>query len=200
MTFINLQFSFVFSLAFNNPRPGQLGRLLPNQNLPLDITLQSPTGAGPFPPIRNNSPYSVIPQPGMMGNQGMLGSQGNLGSNSTGKGSRGTAADGGVGVNSVSCIGRVDCPCQCGNHAHSLSLACGTPRQRVTRSSCSCCFDEVSELGLLVQTYFSSIPAMGGLNMEGSIQNSWCLLASSDNLLIPPKDVLMCLEYFRTEV
>ncbi|XP_052031902.1 nuclear receptor coactivator 2 isoform X1 [Apodemus sylvaticus] len=70
--------------TFNNPRPGQLGRLLPNQNLPLDITLQSPTGAGPFPPIRNNSPYSVIPQPGMMGNQGLLGSQGNLGSNSTG--------------------------------------------------------------------------------------------------------------------
>ncbi|XP_056680058.1 nuclear receptor coactivator 2 isoform X9 [Monodelphis domestica] len=70
--------------TFNNPRPGQLGRLLPNQNLPLDITLQSPTGAGPFPPIRNNSPYSVIPQPGMMGNQGMLGNQGNLGNNSTG--------------------------------------------------------------------------------------------------------------------
>lgn len=84
---INLQFSFVFSLAFNNPRPGQLGRLLPNQNLPLDITLQSPTGAGPFPPIRNSSPYSVIPQPGMMGNQGMIGNQGNLGNSSTGKGS-----------------------------------------------------------------------------------------------------------------
>ncbi|XP_077023080.1 nuclear receptor coactivator 2 isoform X1 [Tamandua tetradactyla] len=70
--------------TFNNPRPGQLGRLLPNQNLPLDITLQSPTGAGPFPPIRTSSPYSVIPQPGMMGNQGMVGNQGNLGNSSTG--------------------------------------------------------------------------------------------------------------------
>ncbi|XP_048214642.1 nuclear receptor coactivator 2 isoform X3 [Perognathus longimembris pacificus] len=70
--------------TFNNPRPGQLGRLLPNQNLPLDITLQSPTGAGPFPPIRNNSPYSVIPQPGMMGSQGMMGNQGNLGNSITG--------------------------------------------------------------------------------------------------------------------
>ncbi|XP_043844538.1 nuclear receptor coactivator 2 isoform X3 [Dromiciops gliroides] len=70
--------------TFNNPRPGQLGRLLPNQNLPLDITLQSPTSAGPFPPIRNSSPYSVIPQPGMMGNQGMIGNQGNLGNNNTG--------------------------------------------------------------------------------------------------------------------
>ncbi|XP_019383323.1 PREDICTED: nuclear receptor coactivator 2 isoform X2 [Gavialis gangeticus] len=65
--------------TFNNPRAGQLSRLLPNQNLPLDITLQSPTGAGNFPPIRNNSPYSVIPQPGMMGS--MIGNQGALGNN-----------------------------------------------------------------------------------------------------------------------
>uniref|UniRef100_A0A8D0L2W7 Nuclear receptor coactivator n=1 Tax=Sphenodon punctatus TaxID=8508 RepID=A0A8D0L2W7_SPHPU len=67
-----------------NPRAAQLGRLLPNQNLQLDITLQSPTSAGSFPPIRNTSPYSVIPQPGMMGSQGMIGNQGNLGNNSTG--------------------------------------------------------------------------------------------------------------------
>lgn len=46
-------------------------------------------GAGPFPPIRNSSPYPVIPQPGMMGNQGMIGNQGNLGNSSTGKGSNG---------------------------------------------------------------------------------------------------------------
>ncbi|KAL2308308.1 hypothetical protein Nmel_001322, partial [Mimus melanotis] len=73
------------SLAFNNPRAGQLGRLLPNQNLPLDITLQNPTGAGTFPPIRTSSPYSVIPQPGLMGrNEGMIGSQGTLGNSSTG--------------------------------------------------------------------------------------------------------------------
>ncbi|XP_030299978.1 nuclear receptor coactivator 2 [Calypte anna] len=71
--------------TFNNPRAGQLGRLLPNQNLPLDITLQNPTGAGTFPPIRTNSPYSVIPQPGLMGrNEGMIGSQGTLGNSSTG--------------------------------------------------------------------------------------------------------------------
>ncbi|OXB78752.1 UNVERIFIED_CONTAM: hypothetical protein H355_010685 [Colinus virginianus] len=71
--------------TFNNPRAGQLGRLLPNQNLPLDITLQNPTGAGTFPPIRTSSPYSVIPQPGLMGrNEGMIGSQGALGNSSTG--------------------------------------------------------------------------------------------------------------------
>ncbi|RLW12943.1 hypothetical protein DV515_00000323, partial [Chloebia gouldiae] len=71
--------------TFNNPRAGQLGRLLPNQNLPLDITLQNPTGAGTFPPIRTSSPYSVIPQPGLMGrNEGMIGSQGTLGNSSAG--------------------------------------------------------------------------------------------------------------------
>ncbi|KFO57344.1 Nuclear receptor coactivator 2, partial [Corvus brachyrhynchos] len=71
--------------TFNNPRAGQLGRLLPNQNLPLDIALQNPTGAGTFPPIRTSSPYSVIPQPGLMGrNEGMIGSQGTLGNSSTG--------------------------------------------------------------------------------------------------------------------
>ncbi|NXQ91580.1 NCOA2 protein, partial [Nyctibius grandis] len=70
--------------TFNNPRAGQLGRLLPNQNLPLDITLQNPTGAGTFPPIRTSSPYSVIPQPGLMGrNEGMIGSQGTLGNSNT---------------------------------------------------------------------------------------------------------------------
>ncbi|KAL8182037.1 UNVERIFIED_CONTAM: Nuclear receptor coactivator 2 [Gekko kuhli] len=70
--------------TFTNSRSAQLGRMLPNQNLPLDITLQSSSGAGSFPPIRNNSPYSVIPQPGMVGNQGMMGNQGNLGNSSPG--------------------------------------------------------------------------------------------------------------------
>ncbi|XP_064026801.1 nuclear receptor coactivator 2 [Pogoniulus pusillus] len=71
--------------TFNNPRAGQLGRLLPNQNLPLDVTLQTPAGAGTFPPIRASSPYSAIPQPGLMGRtEGMMGGQGALGSSNTG--------------------------------------------------------------------------------------------------------------------
>ncbi|XP_061457053.1 nuclear receptor coactivator 2 isoform X4 [Rhineura floridana] len=70
--------------TFTNARQAQLGRMVPNQNLQLDITLQNPPGAGGFPPIRNNSPYSVIPQPGMMGSQGMMGNQGNLGNSSPG--------------------------------------------------------------------------------------------------------------------
>lgn len=154
MSFINLQFSFVFSLAFNNPRPGQLGRLLPNQNLPLDITLQSPTGAGPFPPIRNNSPYSVIPQPGMMGNQGMLGSQGNLGNNSTGKGSTALVLIDGVcdlTVYSFMHIRVVELHrdvlaaiCEVRNPTESLSVAMGSRSSKMTRSSFNCCF-EVSE-------------------------------------------------------
>lgn len=73
-------------LAFNNPRAGQLGRLLPNQNLPLDVILQNPAGAGTFPPIRASSPYSAIPQPGLLGRtEGMMGGQGALGSSNTGK-------------------------------------------------------------------------------------------------------------------
>ncbi|KFQ89176.1 Nuclear receptor coactivator 2, partial [Phoenicopterus ruber ruber] len=45
----------------------------------------SQSSAGTFPPIRTSSPYSVIPQPGLMGrNEGMIGSQGTLGNSSTG--------------------------------------------------------------------------------------------------------------------
>ncbi|XP_034285841.1 nuclear receptor coactivator 2 isoform X2 [Pantherophis guttatus] len=70
--------------TFTNARQAQLGRMLPNQNLQLDIALQNPPGAATFPPIRNNSPYSVIPQPSMLGSQGMMGNQGNLGNNNPG--------------------------------------------------------------------------------------------------------------------
>ncbi|KGL94263.1 Nuclear receptor coactivator 2, partial [Charadrius vociferus] len=45
----------------------------------------SQSSAGTFPPIRTSSPYSVIPQPGLMGrNEGMIGNQGTLGNSSTG--------------------------------------------------------------------------------------------------------------------
>ncbi|KFW12641.1 Nuclear receptor coactivator 2, partial [Eurypyga helias] len=45
----------------------------------------SQSSGGTFPPIRTSSPYSVIPQPGLMGrNEGMIGSQGTLGNSSTG--------------------------------------------------------------------------------------------------------------------
>ncbi|XP_029447306.1 LOW QUALITY PROTEIN: nuclear receptor coactivator 2 [Rhinatrema bivittatum] len=63
--------------TFNSPQVGQLGRL-PNQNLPLDISLQNQSSTGPFPSLQSGSPYSAAPQPGAMG------AQGNLGSGSTG--------------------------------------------------------------------------------------------------------------------
>ncbi|XP_053323732.1 nuclear receptor coactivator 2 isoform X2 [Spea bombifrons] len=69
--------------TFNNPRMGQLGRLLPNHNLPMDVNLQNQTAAGSYPQVRNNSPYSAM-QSGMVGNQGMMGAQGGMGHNTTG--------------------------------------------------------------------------------------------------------------------
>ncbi|KFO71156.1 Nuclear receptor coactivator 2, partial [Cuculus canorus] len=45
----------------------------------------SQSSAGTFPPIRTSNPYSVIPQPGLMGrNEGMIGSQGTLANSNTG--------------------------------------------------------------------------------------------------------------------
>ncbi|KAG8570684.1 hypothetical protein GDO81_011374 [Engystomops pustulosus] len=71
---------------FNNPRPAQLqlGRLLPNQNVPLDIGLQSQTTAGSFQPMRNTSPFPAMPPSGMINSQGMMGAQGGVGNGSPG--------------------------------------------------------------------------------------------------------------------
>ncbi|XP_063779956.1 nuclear receptor coactivator 2 isoform X1 [Pseudophryne corroboree] len=62
----------------------QLGRLLPNQNVPLDISLQNQTTAGSFQPMRNSSPFSSMPPSGMMNSQGMMAGQGGVGSNNSG--------------------------------------------------------------------------------------------------------------------
>lgn len=71
---------------FSNPRAAQLplGRILPNQNVPLDINLQNQTTAGSFQPMRNTSPFSAMQPTGMMSNQGMMGGQGGVGSSSPG--------------------------------------------------------------------------------------------------------------------
>ncbi|KAG8441952.1 hypothetical protein GDO86_010944 [Hymenochirus boettgeri] len=69
--------------SFNSQLAAQLERL-PNQGLPMDVNLQSQTGVGTFPPMRNNSPYSGVPHPGMMSNQAMMGNQGNIANNNTG--------------------------------------------------------------------------------------------------------------------
>ncbi|XP_072269351.1 nuclear receptor coactivator 2 [Pyxicephalus adspersus] len=71
---------------FSNPRTAQLplGRILPNQNVPLDINIQNQTTAGSFQPMRNTSPFSTMQSTGMMNNQGMLGGQGGVGRSSPG--------------------------------------------------------------------------------------------------------------------
>ncbi|KAM9308560.1 nuclear receptor coactivator 2 [Gastrophryne carolinensis] len=70
---------------FGNPRAAQLplGRMLQNQNVPLDINLQNQTTAGSYQPMRNTSPFSAM-QSAAMNNQGMLGGQGGVGSSSPG--------------------------------------------------------------------------------------------------------------------
>ncbi|XP_069777358.1 nuclear receptor coactivator 2 isoform X3 [Narcine bancroftii] len=66
------------NVAFNNPRAVQPGRPQQGRNAGLDIHMQGQTSAGPFPPIRNSSPFAVMSQQ-VMGNQAMMGSQGGLG-------------------------------------------------------------------------------------------------------------------------
>ncbi|KAJ8413400.1 hypothetical protein AAFF_G00093960 [Aldrovandia affinis] len=63
---------------FSAPRPGQQGRVPPVRSVSLDMNMSSQAGPGPFPPMRNNSPYSVMQQQGMMGNHGMMANQPNL--------------------------------------------------------------------------------------------------------------------------
>nr|XP_015209106.1 PREDICTED: nuclear receptor coactivator 2 isoform X1 [Lepisosteus oculatus]XP_015209107.1 PREDICTED: nuclear receptor coactivator 2 isoform X1 [Lepisosteus oculatus]XP_015209108.1 PREDICTED: nuclear receptor coactivator 2 isoform X1 [Lepisosteus oculatus]XP_015209109.1 PREDICTED: nuclear receptor coactivator 2 isoform X1 [Lepisosteus oculatus]XP_015209110.1 PREDICTED: nuclear receptor coactivator 2 isoform X1 [Lepisosteus oculatus]XP_015209111.1 PREDICTED: nuclear receptor coactivator 2 iso len=55
---------------FNNPRGGQPGRGPPS--------LPAPASSGPFPPMRNSSPFSLASQQGIMTSQGMVSSQGSL--------------------------------------------------------------------------------------------------------------------------
>ncbi|KAI1889078.1 hypothetical protein AGOR_G00175350 [Albula goreensis] len=63
---------------FSGPRPGQPGRGPPVRSVSLDMNMSSQASSGPFPPIRNNSPYSVMQQQSMMGNHGMMANQSNL--------------------------------------------------------------------------------------------------------------------------
>ncbi|XP_067836451.1 nuclear receptor coactivator 2 isoform X3 [Heptranchias perlo] len=67
--------------TFNNPRALQPTRQQQQgRNVALDMHMQGQTSAGPFPPMRNSSPYAVMSQQ-VMGNQGMMGSQGGLAAN-----------------------------------------------------------------------------------------------------------------------
>ncbi|KAG7488532.1 hypothetical protein MATL_G00035610 [Megalops atlanticus] len=63
---------------FSGPRPGQPGRGPPVRSVSLDMNMSSQASTGPFPPMRNNSPYSVMQQQGMMGNHAMMANQSGL--------------------------------------------------------------------------------------------------------------------------
>ncbi|XP_064189129.1 nuclear receptor coactivator 2 isoform X2 [Anguilla rostrata] len=63
---------------FSGPRPGQPGRGPPARSVSLDMNMSSQASPGAFPTLRNNGPYSVMQQQGMMGNHGMMANQANL--------------------------------------------------------------------------------------------------------------------------
>ncbi|XP_061094159.1 nuclear receptor coactivator 2 isoform X1 [Conger conger] len=63
--------------SFSGPRPGQ-PRGPPVRSVSLDMNMSSQAAPGTFPPLRNNSPYSVMQQQGMMGNHSMMANQPNL--------------------------------------------------------------------------------------------------------------------------
>uniref|UniRef100_A0A8C4RZ74 Nuclear receptor coactivator n=1 Tax=Erpetoichthys calabaricus TaxID=27687 RepID=A0A8C4RZ74_ERPCA len=67
---------FLFLVDFSNSRGGQSGRG-PVVRMPLDMNLPSQTTSGPFPPMRN-SPFSIMSQPAIVGNQGMVSNQTSL--------------------------------------------------------------------------------------------------------------------------
>ncbi|XP_031439758.1 nuclear receptor coactivator 2 isoform X2 [Clupea harengus] len=60
---------------FGGPRPGQPGRAPPARSMSLDINMATKGSPGQFPLMRNNSPYSMMQQQGMMGNHGVMGNQ-----------------------------------------------------------------------------------------------------------------------------
>ncbi|KAJ8401451.1 hypothetical protein AAFF_G00383700 [Aldrovandia affinis] len=62
------------------PRTGQPIRGPPGRSVSLDMNITTQASPGPFPPLRNSSPYSPMLQQGMMGNHGMMASQTSMGS------------------------------------------------------------------------------------------------------------------------
>ncbi|XP_058873259.1 nuclear receptor coactivator 2-like isoform X3 [Acipenser ruthenus] len=70
------QFPGMLQGTFSNPRAGQPGRGPPVRSMDGNVPTQA--SSGPFQTMRNNSPYSVMSQQGIMGNQVMMSSQANL--------------------------------------------------------------------------------------------------------------------------
>ncbi|KAJ8272656.1 hypothetical protein GJAV_G00091860 [Gymnothorax javanicus] len=62
------------------PRTGQSVKATTGRSLSLDMHVSGQASPQPFPPLRNNSPYSSMQPHGMMGNHGPTASQPNMGS------------------------------------------------------------------------------------------------------------------------
>uniref|UniRef100_A0A9J8AMG9 Nuclear receptor coactivator n=1 Tax=Cyprinus carpio carpio TaxID=630221 RepID=A0A9J8AMG9_CYPCA len=63
---------------FGAPRPGQPGRAPPVRSVSLDMNMPAKGAQGQYPLMRNNSPYSLMQQQGMMGNHSVMPNQPNM--------------------------------------------------------------------------------------------------------------------------
>ncbi|XP_026093478.1 nuclear receptor coactivator 2-like isoform X4 [Carassius auratus] len=63
---------------FGAPRPGQPGRAPPVRSVSLDMNMAAKGAQGQYPLMRNNSPYSLMQQQGMMGNHSVMPNQPNM--------------------------------------------------------------------------------------------------------------------------
>uniref|UniRef100_A0A672L0S5 Nuclear receptor coactivator n=1 Tax=Sinocyclocheilus grahami TaxID=75366 RepID=A0A672L0S5_SINGR len=63
---------------FGAPRPGQPGRAPPVRSVSLDMNMPAKGAQGQYPLMRNNSPYSLMQQQGMMGNHSIMPNQPNM--------------------------------------------------------------------------------------------------------------------------
>ncbi|XP_009295613.1 nuclear receptor coactivator 2 isoform X3 [Danio rerio] len=63
---------------FPAPRPGQPGRAPPVRSVSLDMNMPPKGAQGQYPMMRNNNPYSIMQQQGMMGNHAVMPNQPNM--------------------------------------------------------------------------------------------------------------------------
>ncbi|XP_039522637.1 nuclear receptor coactivator 2 isoform X1 [Pimephales promelas] len=63
---------------FGAPRPGHPGRALPVRSVSLEMNMPAKGTQGQYPLMRNNSPYSLMQQQGMMGNHSGMPGQPNM--------------------------------------------------------------------------------------------------------------------------
>uniref|UniRef100_A0A672T1D1 Nuclear receptor coactivator n=1 Tax=Sinocyclocheilus grahami TaxID=75366 RepID=A0A672T1D1_SINGR len=63
---------------FSAQRPGQPGRAPPVRSVSLDMNMPAKGAQGQYPLMRNNSPYSLMQQQGMMGNHSVMPNQPNM--------------------------------------------------------------------------------------------------------------------------